>query len=146
MTSPFCITLDDVQAARQAIAGQLQRTPCLIAPRLSKLTGATIVVKYETMNATGSFKERGALNKLLTLTSEERARGVIAMSAGNHAQAVAYHAARLKIPATIVMPEQTPMVKVENTRAHGANVVLSVKHFMNRSRRWNAVLRVINWC
>ncbi|MGL4323152.1 MAG: threonine ammonia-lyase [Beijerinckiaceae bacterium] len=124
MTNPFCITLDDVQAARRAIAGQLQRTPCLIAPRLSKITGATIVIKYETMNATGSFKDRGALNKLLTLTANERARGVIAMSAGNHAQAVAYHAARLKLPATIVMPEQTPMVKVENTRAHGANVVL----------------------
>ena len=124
MTSPFCISIDDIQVARKAIAGQLQRTPALVSPRLSKLTGATIVVKYETMNATGSFKERGALNKLLTLTLDERRRGVIAMSAGNHAQAVAYHAARLHIPATIVMPEQTPIVKVENTRSHGAEVVL----------------------
>lgn len=120
----FCISADDVRAARKAISGQLQRTPSLISPRLSKLTGATIVVKYETMNATGSFKERGALNKLLTLTPDERKRGVIAMSAGNHAQAVAYHAARLNIPATIIMPEQTPLVKVENTRSHGAEVVL----------------------
>lgn len=124
MSDQFSITIDDVQAAKHALAGQLQRTPALVSPRLSKLTGATIVVKYETMNATGSFKERGALNKLLTLTPDEKKRGVIAMSAGNHAQAVAYHAARLKIPATIVMPEQTPIVKIENTRAHGANVVL----------------------
>jgi threonine dehydratase len=94
------------------------------APRLSDLTGATVLVKHENMQATASFKERGAVNKLLTLTEDEAARGVIAMSAGNHAQAVAYHARRFGIPATIVMPETTPLVKVENTRSHGARVVL----------------------
>ena len=94
------------------------------APRLSELTGATVCVKHENMQATGAFKERGAVNKLSNLTPEERARGVVAMSAGNHAQAVAYHAKRFGIPATIVMPVGTPLVKIENTRAHGARVVL----------------------
>ena len=96
----------------------------LPAPKLSALTGATVHVKYENLQVTNSFKERGALNKLASLTAAERARGVIAMSAGNHAQAVAYHAARLGIPATIVMPVTTPFVKVAATKAHGATVVL----------------------
>jgi threonine dehydratase len=100
------------------------RTPMLPAPRLSALTGATVHVKYENLQVTNSFKERGALNKLSSLSEAERARGVIAMSAGNHAQAVAYHAARLGIPATIVMPVTTPVVKVEATRAHGPEIVL----------------------
>jgi threonine dehydratase len=118
------ITAADVEAARRAIAGQVLRTPMLPAPKLSALTGARVHVKYENLQVTNSFKERGALNKLASLTDAERRRGVIAMSAGNHAQAVAYHAARLSIPATIVMPVTTPIVKVEATQAHGASVVL----------------------
>lgn len=120
----LAITLADVEAAAAVVAGKVLRTPMIPAPRLSALTGAEVFVKHENMQATGSFKERGALVKLTRLTEDERRRGVIAMSAGNHAQAVAYHARRLGIPATIVMPEATPLVKVENTRAHGARVVL----------------------
>src|SRR6266571_822853 len=118
------ITIADIEAARRVIAGRVLRTPMLPAPRLSALTGASVAVKYENLQVTNSFKERGALNKLASLTRAERERGVIAMSAGNHAQAVAYHAARLAIPATIVMPLTTPFVKVEATQAHGAEVVL----------------------
>jgi threonine dehydratase len=118
------ITLADIEAARRTIAGQVLRTPMLPAPKLSALTGAEVHVKYENLQVTNSFKDRGALNKLASLDADARARGVIAMSAGNHAQAVAYHAARLKIPASIVMPVTTPFVKVEATRAHGAEVVL----------------------
>src|SRR5881396_1312657 len=118
------ITIADVEAARRTIAGQVLRTPMLPAPKLSVLTGAEIYVKYENLQVTNSFKDRGALNKLASLSESARARGVIAMSAGNHAQAVAYHAARLAIPATIVMPLTTPFVKVEATQAHGAEVVL----------------------
>ncbi|MFO1148953.1 MAG: threonine ammonia-lyase [Alsobacter sp.] len=121
----YACTIDDVRVAERILAGQVQKTPMLPAPRLSAATGAEIFVKYENMQATGSFKERGALSKLSQLTPEERARGVIALSAGNHAQGVAYHARRLGIPATIVMPETTPLVKVENTRAYGATVVLA---------------------
>src|SRR5205085_3696715 len=95
---------EDIARARRTIAGQVLRTPMLPAPRLSALTGAQILVKYENLQVTNSFKDRGALNKLAGLSADERARGVIAMSAGNHAQAVAYHARRLGIPATIVMP------------------------------------------
>ncbi len=120
----LAVTLADVEAAAAVVAGKVLRTPMIPAPRLSALTGAEVFVKHENMQATGSFKERGALVKLTRLTEDERRRGVIAMSAGNHAQAVAYHARRLGIPATIVMPEATPLVKVENTRAHGARVVL----------------------
>ncbi len=118
------ITIADVEAARRTIAGQVLRTPMLPAPKLSALTGAEVYVKYENLQVTNSFKDRGALNKLASLGESARARGVIAMSAGNHAQAVAYHAARLTIPATIVMPVTTPFVKVEATQAHGAEVVL----------------------
>src|SRR6266545_3671228 len=118
------ITLADVEAARRTIAGRVVRTPMLAAPKLSTLTGAPVYVKYENLQVTNSFKERGALNKLASLSAAERARGVIAMSAGNHAQAVAYHAEKLGIPATIVMPVTTPFVKVAATRAYGAEVVL----------------------
>ena len=111
------VTVADIEAARRTIAGQVLRTPMLPAPKLSALTGAEVFVKYENLQVTNSFKERGALNKLASLGDAERARGVIAMSAGNHAQAVAYHAARLRIPATIVMPVTTPFVKVEATQA-----------------------------
>lgn len=120
----FAITIDDVQRAAATIQGQVLRTPLVPAPRLSQVTGATVFVKHENMQPTGSFKERGAVTKLESLTAEERKRGVIAMSAGNHAQAVAYHARRLGIPATIVMPETAPLVKAENTRAYGARVIL----------------------
>jgi threonine dehydratase len=118
------VTLADIEAARRVIDGHVLRTPMLPAPRLSALTGADVFVKYENLQVTNSFKERGARSKLASLTAAERERGVIAMSAGNHAQAVAYHAALLGISATIVMPEQTPFVKVAATRAHGARVVL----------------------
>jgi threonine dehydratase len=118
------ITIKDIEAARRVIKGAVLRTPMLPAPRLSALTGADVYVKYENLQVTNSFKDRGALVKLTSLSASERKRGVIAMSAGNHAQSVAYHAARLGIPATIVMPVTTPFVKVAATRSHGAEVVL----------------------
>jgi len=118
------VTAADIEAARRVVDGVVLRTPMLPAPRLSALTGAQVFVKYENLQVTNSFKDRGALVKLASLTDAERKRGVIAMSAGNHAQAVAYHAARLGIPATIVMPVTTPFVKVAATRSHGADVVL----------------------
>ena len=118
------VTLADIEAARRTIAGHVLRTPMLPAPPLSALTGAEVFVKYENLQVTNSFKERGACVKLAALSATERRRGVIAMSAGNHAQAVAYHARRLGIPAAIVMPVTTPFVKVQATEAHGAKVVL----------------------
>jgi threonine dehydratase len=118
------VTIADIEAARRVIKGAVLRTPMLPAPRLSALTGADVYVKYENLQVTNSFKDRGALVKLTSLSDVERKRGVIAMSAGNHAQSVAYHAARLGIPATIVMPVTTPFVKVAATRSHGAEVVL----------------------
>jgi len=118
------LTLADIEAARRTLAGQVVRTPTLPAPRLSELTGATVFVKFENLQRTNSFKDRGSLVKLSALTEDERRQGVIAMSAGNHAQAVSYHAGRLGIPAAIVMPVTTPFVKVDATRAYGAEVVL----------------------
>src|SRR5512139_4002324 len=118
------ITLAEIEAARRVMAGVVLRTPMLPAPKLSGLTGAEVYVKYENLQVTNSFKDRGALVKLASLSNAERTRGVIAMSAGNHAQAVAYHAERLGIPATIVMPVTTPFVKVASTRSHRAEVVL----------------------
>lgn len=117
-------TIDDIRDAARQIDGIVLRTPFLPARRLSDLTGAEVFVKYENLQATSSFKERGALIKLLSLTEAERERGVIAMSAGNHAQAVAYHAQRMRIPATIVMPRLTPFVKIAATRSFGADVLL----------------------
>jgi threonine dehydratase len=118
------ITLEDVRAAEQRIGEQLSDTPCLHSRTLTQLTGAEVYIKFENLQFTASFKERGALNRLLQLESQERQRGVCTMSAGNHGQAVAYHAHRLGIPATIVMPRHTPFVKVQHTRSHGAAVVL----------------------
>ena len=118
------ITLADIQAAAKAIGGSIQETRCRPAQTLSRITGAKIYMKFENRQFTASFKERGALNRLLALSEAERKAGVIAMSAGNHAQGVAYNAARLGIPATIVMPENTPSIKVEHTEDHGATVVL----------------------
>src|SRR6266498_742417 len=141
------ITVADVEAARRTIAGQVLRTPMLPAPKLSALTGAEVYVKYENLQVTNSFKERGALAKLASLTAAERARGVIAMSAGNHAQAVAYHAARLGIPATIVMPETTPTVKVAATGAYGAEVVLDGEGISEAQRRAETIAqaRDLTW-
>jgi len=118
------ITIDDVRSAAKAIAGSIERTPMRPSATLSKIAGCEAWLKFENLQFTASFKERGALNKLLSLTAGERARGVIAMSAGNHAQGVAYHAGRLGIPATIVMPLGTPFAKVKHTRDFGARVVL----------------------
>ncbi|MBM4219293.1 MAG: threonine ammonia-lyase [Gammaproteobacteria bacterium] len=117
-------TAADVQAAAERIRGQVIATPCLRSRTLSALTGAEIHVKFENFQYTASFKERGALNALLQLDARARRRGVVTVSAGNHGQAVACHARRLGIPATVVMPQHTPFVKVEHTRAHGAEVVL----------------------
>ncbi len=117
-------TFADIQAAAAHIHGHVAVTPCVHAVTLSRITGAEVFLKFENLQFTASFKERGALNKLLLLTPEERARGVIAMSAGNHAQGVAYHGKRLGIPVVIVMPRHTPDVKVEHTREHGAEVIL----------------------
>jgi threonine dehydratase len=124
MESTLTLTIADIEAARRTVEGAVLRTPMLPAPKLSELTGAQVFVKYENLQVTNSFKDRGALVKLSALDDAQRKRGVIAMSAGNHAQAVAYHARRLGVPATIVMPETTPFVKVAATRSHGAEVVL----------------------
>ncbi|CAN5518586.1 threonine ammonia-lyase [soil metagenome] len=121
----MAVTFGDIEKARQAMKGHVVRTPMLFAPKLSEITGAQIYVKFENLQVTNSFKDRGAFNTISSLSAAERQRGVIAMSAGNHAQAVAYHAKRLGIPATIVMPETTPSTKVERTRSHGAAVILS---------------------
>ena len=118
------ITADDIRAAAARLAGQVLDTPCMPSRTLSAITGCEVFLKFENLQFTASFKERGALNKLLQLTDVERACGVLAVSAGNHAQGVAYHAQRLGIPATIVMPRFAPSVKVENTRRFGATVVL----------------------
>jgi threonine dehydratase len=117
-------TIDDIRAAEARIQGAVIRTPMLVSRTLSEIIGAEVWLKFENLQFTAAYKERGALNKLLQLTDEERARGVIAASAGNHAQAVAYHAKRLGIPAVIVMPATTPTVKVTQTAGFGARVVL----------------------
>jgi threonine dehydratase len=119
------VTIDDVRRAAATIAGHVVRTPAISAPRLAEATGAReVILKLENLQFTGSFKDRGAYNKLASLDAAARKAGVIAMSAGNHAQGVAYHAGRLGIPATIVMPDGTPFNKVERTRGFGAKVLL----------------------
>jgi len=123
------ITLEDIQQAAKHIKGYVEPTPLVHSRTLSMLTGSEVYLKLENLQFTASFKERGALTKLLSLTKEERNKGIIAMSAGNHAQAVAYHAQQLDIPATIVMPRYTPNIKVEHTRAFGANVVLKGENY-----------------
>jgi threonine dehydratase len=138
------ITLADIEAARRTIAGHVLRTPLLPAPPLSALTRADVYVKYENLQVTNSFKERGACVKLAALGDDERRRGVIAMSAGNHAQAVAYHARRLEIRATIVMPVTTPYVKVKATEALGASVVLSGETVMEAQARAEAIATAQN--
>ena len=123
------VTLKDVQAARERIRDALYLSPCARTETLSRVTRTEAFLKLDNLQMTGAYKERGALNKLLTLGAPERARGLIAASAGNHAQAVAYHAGRLGVLATIVMPETTPIMKVANTRGHGARVVLFGSNF-----------------
>ncbi|MEL6258235.1 MAG: threonine ammonia-lyase [Pseudomonadota bacterium] len=118
------VTLETIRAAAAALSGQIERTPMRLSRTLSDIIGAEIWVKFENLQFTASFKERGALNRLLTLTDVEKRAGVIAMSAGNHAQGVAYHAQRLGIPSTIVMPLGTPYNKVKHTRDFGARVIL----------------------
>jgi threonine dehydratase len=118
------VTLDDIEAARRRLRGAIIETDCDWSRTLSEIAGCKLWLKFENLQFTASFKERGALNRLSALSDEEKARGVIAMSAGNHAQGVAYHAHRLSIPATIVMPVSTPTVKVVNTQGHGAHVIL----------------------
>jgi threonine dehydratase len=134
------ISLETILAARQVLDDAVLRTPLLPAPKLSALTGADVYVKYENLQVTNSFKDRGALVRLSALGEEERRRGVVAMSAGNHAQAVAYHAARLGIPATIVMPVTTPLVKVQSTRSYGAEVVLDGETIAESQARVEALV------
>jgi threonine dehydratase len=119
------VTPGDIMAAAAAIRDSVIVTECDRSRTLSEICGCDIWLKFENLQFTSTFKERGALNRLLALSPEERKRGVIAMSAGNHAQGVAYHANLLGIPASIVMPVGTPMVKVENTRRHGAETIVS---------------------
>ena len=123
------ITADSVRAATAVLAGNVIDTPCLHSRTLSEITGAQVYLKFENLQFTASFKERGALVKLMSLSAAERAAGVLAVSAGNHAQGVAYHAKRLGLHAVIVMPRHTPHVKVEHTRAFGAEVVLEGDSF-----------------
>jgi threonine dehydratase len=118
------LSFTDVERAQGRIAGKVRRTPLSESAALSRLAGCQVHLKLENLQFTGSFKERGAASRLLTLTAEERARGVITASAGNHAQALALHASRLGVAATVVMPEATPLVKVQATESHGASVVL----------------------
>ena len=133
------ITLADVQAAAGRIAGRVLRTPAVPSHAISIATGAQVVLKLENLQLTGAFKERGAANRLALLNANERGAGVIAMSAGNHAQAVARHAQLLGVSATIVMPKFTPSTKVTRTASWGATVVLTAKRWPRRRRtpmRW----------
>ncbi len=123
------ISIDDVRDARERIRDEIVLTPCTRSLVFADLIPGRVHFKFENLQRTGAFKERGALNRLLQLSTEERRRGVVTASAGNHAQAVAYHAARLGVPATIVMPETTPLIKVSNTRSYGAEVRLTGTRF-----------------
>jgi len=136
---PAAVSIDSIRAAAQRLRGHVEETPCVHSRTLSQITGAEIYLKFENLQFTASFKERGALNKLSRLTPEQRASGVIAVSAGNHAQGVAYHAQRLGIPAVIVMPRFTPTVKVERTRGFGAEIILTGDTF-DDARKEAAIL------
>ena len=129
MTTALPISVEDVRAAAKILEGQIERTPMRHSKTLSEITGADVWVKFENLQFTAAFKERGALNKLSRLSDEQKKVGVIAASAGNHAQGVAYHGRRLGIPVTIVMPVTTPFNKVEHTRAFGARVLLEGHSF-----------------
>lgn len=135
------VTFADIQAAAERIRGHVDRTPTRYSRKLSELTGAEVWLKFENLHYTSSFKERGACNRLSQLTAEERKRGVVAASAGNHASALAYHGARLGIPVTIVMPEGTPFVKIEKTERYGGTVVIKGLDFTeatNHARKLQA--------
>lgn len=123
------VDIADIRAAAARLRGAVERTPASLSRSLSALVGCELVVKFENLQFTGSFKERGALNRLLALTPEERARGVLAASAGNHAQALAYHGRRLGVPVTIVMPKGSPFQKIQRTEAQGATVLLRGETF-----------------
>ncbi|WP_375271698.1 threonine ammonia-lyase [Sphingomonas sp.] len=127
--APLPVSCADVAAAHRRIKDAVVRTPTLISRTLSQMTGATVYLKFENLQFTAAYKERGALNTLLQLSDAARAKGVIAASAGNHAQGLAYHANRLGVPATIVMPRNTPIVKVTQTKGHGATVILEGETF-----------------
>ncbi len=126
---PLPVSVDDILAARARISGAIVRTPTLPSKTLSAMLGAKVYLKFENLQFTAAYKERGALNRLLLLDDVARAKGVIAASAGNHAQGLAYHGARLGLPVTIVMPRTTPTVKVMQTEGHGATVVLHGETF-----------------
>src|SRR4029434_3954728 len=136
----------DIEAARARLAGVIHETPCAYSQSLSELTGTRVFVKLENLQMTGSFKERGAANVLLQLTPEERGRGVVTASAGNHGLAVAFHAARLGIAAVIVMPEWAPLTKVLSARRQGAEVVLHGDNYdaaYARAREIEAARRLV---
>src|SRR5260370_13987886 len=127
------LSLDDIKAAAARLDGHIERTPCRRSRTLSEITGADVWVKFENMQFTASYKERGALNKLLLLSEAEEKRGVIAASAGNHAQALAYHGQRLGVPVTIVMPKATPFVKIQQTRDFCATVIIDGESYDSAS-------------
>src|SRR5437588_3868449 len=131
----------DIHAAAETIRGAVVETPCSYSRTLSNICGCDIWLKFENLQFTSSFKERGALNRLAALTADERVRGVVAMSAGNHAQGVAYHARRLGIPATIVMPVGTPFTKIDRTEALGAKVMLKGAGLTDARRAADALAR-----
>ncbi|HEY6078524.1 MAG TPA: threonine ammonia-lyase [Polyangiaceae bacterium] len=133
------LSLADIERAATRIAGKVRRSPLSESAALSRMSGASVYLKLENLQFTGSFKERGAANRLLALSEAERERGVITASAGNHAQAVALHAARLGVVATVVMPEATPLVKVQATQAHGAHVVLFGSSYDEAAERAGAL-------
>src|SRR6187431_843015 len=133
--APPAVTPDDIRSAAEVIRGADIVTECDQSRTLSEICGCKLWLKFENLQFTSTFKERGALNRLLALSPDERKRGVIACSAGNHAQGVAYHAHRLGIPATIVMPRFTPFVKVEQTQRHGAEVILEGDGF-DQAKAW----------
>ena len=140
-SQPIDVTFADVEAARTRIREAVFNSPCAYTETLSKRTGCKLWLKLENLQMTGSFKERGAANKLLSLTADERRCGVIAASAGNHAQGVAYHAQRLGVSATIVMPENTPLIKVSSTRGFGAKVVLHGANYDEASARAHEIAK-----
>src|SRR5919198_4590113 len=137
----MAVSIADVRAAVERLAGAIERTPCVPSRTLGRLTGSELFLKFENLQFTASFKERGALNKLLSLSDAERRRGVIAMSAGNHAQAVAYHAARLGVPAVIDMPKGSPNTKIKNTQVHGAKVELEGETLTDAAQHAHALAK-----
>src|SRR2546430_4217397 len=139
MTVNLPVSPRDIETAAARIAGAVEQTPARHSRILSEMSGADIFLKFENLQFTASFKERGALNKLLSLSDGERKRGVIAMSAGNHAQGVAYHAGRLGVPATIVMPEGTSFTKVKHTRDFGAHIVIEGATLSESTRQAKAL-------